>query len=263
MRERSVSGADPRRKLRPRRLLHTVLAIAVGLLTTGVVTVTTASPALADGCYTWSGTLREGSTGEPVRQLQIRMAGWVSTDEVLSVDGNYGARTKAAVTRFQQAYGLTADGIAGSQTFGKIYDLQDNDCTPIHFTYPEFDKCGDDYTGSSKASQATAKARTLQVMWQMEALRRKLGDDPLRITSGFRNDDCNRRAGGATDSPHLYGLAGDVGSGPHTLCQIYRQARTSGFSGLLGPGYPGHDDHVHTDNRHVIGRSAFRSAPSC
>ncbi|MEV1286518.1 D-Ala-D-Ala carboxypeptidase family metallohydrolase [Micromonospora sp. NPDC049679] len=239
------------------------MALAVSVLTTGLVSLGSAAPAAADGCYTWSGTLREGSTGEAVRQLQIRVAGWVGQDEVLSVDGEYGARTAAAVKRFQAGYGLGADGVAGPQTFNKIYELQDNDCTPIHFTYAELDKCGDNYTGSSKASQATAKARTLQVMWQLEALRRKLGDDPLRVTSGFRNDACNARAGGAADSPHLYGLSGDLGSGPHSLCTIYRAARSAGFSGLLGPGYPGHDDHVHADNRHVIGRAAFRSASSC
>jgi zinc D-Ala-D-Ala carboxypeptidase len=263
MKTPTADGAQPRWRGGTGRLLRGALAIVVALLTSAVVTVTTAGPAAADGCYTWGATLREGSRGEAVRQLQIRVAGWVATDEVLAVDGEYGGRTKAAVARFQTAYGLTSDGIAGPQTFAKFYALQDDDCTPIHFTYPEFDKCDSNYTGSSKVNQATAKARTLQVMWQMEAVRRKLGDRPLRITSGFRNDACNRQAGGATNSPHLYGVAGDLGAGSQTLCQIYRVARTSGFSGLLGPGYDGHDDHVHADNRHVIGRSAFRSAPSC
>ena len=39
------------------------------------------------------------------------------------VDGYFGDDTKAAVTAFQNAYGLDADGIAGSKTLGKINEL--------------------------------------------------------------------------------------------------------------------------------------------
>jgi len=39
------------------------------------------------------------------------------------VDGYFGDNTKAAVTAFQNAYGLDADGIAGAQTLGKINEL--------------------------------------------------------------------------------------------------------------------------------------------
>ena len=36
------------------------------------------------------------------------------------IDGRYGLRTERAVTRFQAAHGLQADGIAGPQTFGEL-----------------------------------------------------------------------------------------------------------------------------------------------
>lgn len=39
------------------------------------------------------------------------------------IDGYFGDNTKAAVTAFQNDYGLDADGIAGSQTLGKINEL--------------------------------------------------------------------------------------------------------------------------------------------
>jgi zinc D-Ala-D-Ala carboxypeptidase len=258
-----------------RALCAGTLALAVGFgvsvagspaTTAAAASATTAADGpitTQDACYTWGRTLRPGMTGDDVRQLQIRVAGWVSQDEVLIVDGEYGQATANAVGRFQAGYGLPADKIAGPQTFGKIYELQDDDCTPIHFTYPEFDKCNSNFTGSSRVTQAQAKWNILQVMWKMEALRRKLGDNPLRITSGFRNDRCNANAGGAANSPHLYGEAGDVGSGPRSLCEIYRAARSAGFSGLLGPGYPGHNDHIHADNRHQRGLAHFRRAPSC
>lgn len=245
-------------------LVRSVLAVLISVPAAAAVTVATAGPAAADGCYTWSGALQQGASGEPVRQLQIRLAGWVDRGEVLAVDGNFGPRTKAAVMKFQAAYGLQVDGSAGPQTQSKLYELQDDDCTPIHFTYPELD-CGTNYTGSSKVSQATAKARTLQVMWQLEALRHKLGDRPININSGFRSDSCNSRAGGASNSPHLYGLAADLDESPHSLCTLYNAAVGSGFNRVLGPGYKdgNHNDHIHVDNSNILGWSKEYSAPSC
>ncbi|NEE18677.1 peptidoglycan-binding protein, partial [Streptomyces sp. SID7499] len=55
----------------------------------------------ADACYTWSGTLREGSSGEAVRQLQIRVAGYPGYGNQIAIDGQFGPATKAAVARFQ------------------------------------------------------------------------------------------------------------------------------------------------------------------
>ncbi|GAA5032704.1 hypothetical protein GCM10023317_84150 [Actinopolymorpha pittospori] len=96
-------------------------------------------------------------------------------------------------------------------------------------------------------------------MWKLEALRRALGDHPLTVTSGFRSRACNSAVGGASNSRHLYGDAADVVSGSASLCRIVQEARNHGFGGLFGPGYPDHDDHIHTD-----GRSGFGwDAPNC
>jgi Peptidase M15 len=66
---------------------------------------------------------------------------------------------------------------------------------------------------------------------RLEALRHKLGDHPLVVTSGFRSIACNQRVGGASNSQHLYGTAADViGSGGVSLCAIALTARTAGFS---------------------------------
>src|SRR5690606_39830410 len=94
-----------------------------------------------DSCYTWNRTLSQGSSGSDVTQLQIRVAVWVTSGERLSYDGQYGARTAAAVKRFQPAYGLSADGGAGPATFSKNYALLDADCTPAHFTSAELNNC--------------------------------------------------------------------------------------------------------------------------
>lgn len=230
-----------------------VMAMACALFGVGA----TSGTAHADGCYTWNRTLSQGTSGSDVTQLQIRVAGWVTSGERLSYDGQYGARTTAAVRKFQSAYGLSADGVAGPNTFSKIYALQDADCTPVHFTYAELNKCNSDWSGGA-VSAATAKANARKTMWKLEAMRHALGDVPLTVSSGFRSRACNSAAGGAASSRHLYGDAADLTGSP-SLCRLAQQARTHGFSEILGPGYPGHNDHTHV----ALDPSPYWSAPDC
>ncbi len=61
---------------------------------------------------------KRGSTGSEVRQIQQRLIQWGYLTG--SVDGIYGAKTEAAVKRFQRNNGLTPDGIAGAATLKKI-----------------------------------------------------------------------------------------------------------------------------------------------
>ncbi len=66
-------------------------------------------------------SLREGSTGDAVRELQrlLKSAGFLSG----SVDGKFGAQTEKAVKKLQDQYGLTVDGIAGPVTMNKLSEL--------------------------------------------------------------------------------------------------------------------------------------------
>lgn len=61
---------------------------------------------------------RRGSQGTEVRNIQSRLKAWGYMDG--AVDGIYGAKTEAAVRKFQQKNGLTPDGIAGPATLQKI-----------------------------------------------------------------------------------------------------------------------------------------------
>ena len=251
---------------------QSVLRAALTLVLTMAATVlgvVTASPAAhADACYTWGRTLSQGMSGEDVRQLQIRVAGWAGYHDYVLIDGIYGAGTADAVQRFQSAYGLAVDGIAGPQTFSKIYALQDDDCTPVHFSYTEMDDdCNGGWTGGPLSATAT-KANALRTMWKLEALRHALGDHPLIVTTAFRSYSCNASVGGASNSQHLYGLAADLVSNYASLCQIAQRARYQGFSGIFGPGYPDHNDHVHVDSRIENNNDGITngwswSAPNC
>ena len=89
----------------------------------GTITVVTSAPtatpkATATPAPT-SSSLKTGSTGTSVRQLQQRLKdlGYYSG----SVDGKFGSGTASAVTAFQSANGLTADGVAGTRTLNKLY----------------------------------------------------------------------------------------------------------------------------------------------
>ncbi|MFE9773296.1 D-Ala-D-Ala carboxypeptidase family metallohydrolase [Streptomyces sp. NPDC005931] len=235
-----------------------LLCLVMRMIAAFAGAVATAGTAHADGCYTWTPTLSRGASGADVTQLQIRLGGYPGYGAVLAVDGSFGPATEAALKHFQSVYGLTADGIAGPSTYDKLDALQDDDCTPVHFTYAELNDCNSTWSGGA-VSASTAKANALRTMWKLEAVRHALGGRPITVTSGFRSYACNEAVGGASGSRHLHGDAADLGAGPHSLCTLAGQARYHGFSGILGPGYPGHDDHTHVDHR----SSQYWSAPAC
>ena len=57
---------------------------------------------------------RYGSRGEEVKTIQTKLKRWGYYNG--SIDGIYGSQTLSAVKYFQRKNGLTADGIAGTQT---------------------------------------------------------------------------------------------------------------------------------------------------
>lgn len=65
--------------------------------------------------------LRHGAEGEAVRDLQRRLAA-LGHDVAKGETGRFGKATTAAVRRFQEAHGLTADGICGAHTWAALVE---------------------------------------------------------------------------------------------------------------------------------------------
>jgi len=82
--------------------------------TTTAPTTTTTTSALSVPTT----TLKPGDTGAQVRALQraLKALGYSPG----AIDGNYGPSTQQAVVRFQQASGLTADGVVGPKTLDAL-----------------------------------------------------------------------------------------------------------------------------------------------
>lgn len=66
-------------------------------------------------------TLRKGSKGSEVTNLQKALINAGYDVGSTGADGSYGAKTQAAVLKYQKDNGLKVDGIAGSQTLGSLY----------------------------------------------------------------------------------------------------------------------------------------------
>jgi hypothetical protein len=78
---------------------------------------TPSAPSTSSSSSITAPTLRVGSTGDQVKWLQEFLN---TRGENLTVDGIFGARTDAAVGRFQYKEGLVSDGVVGPKTYTAI-----------------------------------------------------------------------------------------------------------------------------------------------
>lgn len=99
-----------------RRLLGASAASVTTPSTGAAATGSTAATPGATGTSSSHPTLRMNARGDAVRALQEALAG-AGLLAASSADGIFGSGTLAAVKKFQQSKGLTADGIVGSATW--------------------------------------------------------------------------------------------------------------------------------------------------
>jgi predicted chitinase len=99
----------------------TAVAAAAGASAPAIAPVAAAATAMAVAqSPTYPGTpLRQGGQGEGVRALQQQLS---ALGNSLTVDGNFGPGTKAAVAAFQEAKGLAADGVVGPATWAALFN---------------------------------------------------------------------------------------------------------------------------------------------
>jgi zinc D-Ala-D-Ala carboxypeptidase len=229
-------------------MLRGTLVVGAGALATPLLL-----PGVANA-YNWSRTLQQGMTGADVTELQIRVAGYAAASASqtrVSIDGEFGPGTAAAVKRFQSAYGLSADAVVGPGTQAKLNALEQSDGSTLHFNWSEFtDRVSGTFNGG-KVSASAARENARRCMYKLEALRLKLGNKAITVNSGFRSIQHNSDIGGASDSMHLYGTAADLNVPGVTNKTVYQKAETCGFSGLETY----NTDHQHVDSRADLGRS--------
>lgn len=208
----------------------------IGMFALALAAVPLKSTTQPAAAYTWTRTLSQGMTGSDVRELQIRVAGWAAdsaSQTYVAIDGNFGPGTKAAVIRFQRAYGLAADGIVGPQTQSVLNSLESGDGSTAHFEWSEFySKDGSGFSGG-KVGSTTVKENVRRLMYKLEALRKKAGGSPITINSGFRSISHNSAVGGASNSQHMYGIAADLVVSGHSVSWVRETAKTCGFSGII------------------------------
>jgi len=226
--------------------MMTRLLFAACLTFAGLVAVDAAAPPDA-AAYPWSRTLKEGMSGSDVAELQIRVAGWAAdspSKTYVGVDGQFGPGTKAAVVRFQRAYGLGDDGIVGAQTQAQLNALEDGDGSTRNFAWSEFySKDGSGFSGG-KVSSTQVRENVRRLMYKLEAVRKKAGNAAITINSGFRSINHNTNVGGASNSQHMYGIVADIVVSGRSVSTVMEYAKTSGFSGIIR-----YDSFTHVDSR--------------
>lgn len=147
--------------------------------------------------------LRRGDRGDNVTKLQniLNAKGFNAG----SADGIFGGNTESAVKAFQQANGLSADGIVGPKTWAALQSGGGQAAEPAseHFKLSEF-ACKD---GTPVPQQYWGNVQAL--MNELEKVRAVWGK-AITIRSGYRTESWNNIQGGAKASQHLFANAADI-----------------------------------------------------
>jgi len=157
------------------------------------------------------GSLRQGATGSAVRALQknLRTLGYYTG----SVDGDYGAGTVAAVTAFQAANGLTADGIAGKTTQNAILQAINGGST------------GGSSSGNNGSSNPVTYGSTAT----------SNGYTTISGTSGSTANVSAVQSALSAKGYYNGSLDGDYGSGTEAAVKEFQRSNGLRVTGMAGP----------------------------
>lgn len=114
--------------------------------------------------------LRRGSTGPSVVVVQVELnrisRNYPAIPKLASVDGIYGSRTEEAVRRFQEIFGLTADGIVGKATWYALVRLYTSvtSLSELRSQGQQFYNVSWEYPNSLNEGDTGDKVRHLQYM---------------------------------------------------------------------------------------------------
>ena len=133
-----------------------------------------------------------------------------------NIDGQWGTLSKTATVAFQKDFGLTADGVCGTDTekalthavaYGMPAKKVETDSgwgDIKHFNKSEFAcKCG-------KYCNGYPADIDMKMVKYADAIRERIGK-PISVNSGLRCKTHNANVGGVSNSQHLYGTAADLG----------------------------------------------------
>lgn len=186
----------------------------------------TATPAIV-------ATLKEGSRGAAVTALQCRLIelGYLKG----TADGIYGSGTARAVTLFQRANGLSADGMAGELTQKKLYSQNVLSVAPAPTAAPT----GTTQSGTQAAASSAAPTATLKrgdKGADVKKMQQKLVE--LQYLNNADGDFGIKTLNAVTAFQRKNGLAADGIAGKMTLNRLFSSAAVAANASSLTPQLP-------------------------
>lgn len=164
------------------------------------------------------------------KQCMLEYLGYYSPEnsgKVNNVDGEIGPKTKEATRKFQEDYGLEADGVFGPLTEAEILDVVATGRKPgvnwdkvKYFTREEFEcNCGGKYCNGFPVEPSALLVKTA------EKVRAHFGKACI-ISSGVRCKQHNANVGGVADSRHMRGTAMDFRISGKNAAQVLAYVKT-------------------------------------
>jgi uncharacterized protein (TIGR02594 family) len=180
-------------------------------------------------------TLKLGSSGDAVRQIQILLNEALALKPRLKADGNFGKKTGDAVKLLQQKRGLDADGEVGPKT-RKALGLK-----PVPFARPDMSKSGTSWIDIATA-EIGIKENSLpgehenRIVEYHQTTTLKATTDETPWCSSFVNWVVKQAGGTGTNSAAAKSWMdwGKASEPPDMGCIVVIKKKTPGFSSATG-----------------------------